>query len=278
MTASGSYLINYGGHAVEIGFNNADAANLIQYLVKDLDLVSTATPESRLDVVASGPKPMLSLWENEKRIYFGDSHYRLAEILVNEVIYRLVNNNRKQHALHAGAVTSNGHGIILPAQSGKGKSTLTGWLISRGYRYLTDELVLLSDSGQIEPFTRPISFKTTGSGFVPSYLEQITKPLLVGEHGMMVPHRVINNEYEKNSAKVERIIFPEFREGTAVEIEEISPTRSCHRLLESHVNGRNFSGLGISGLANIVRECRSFNIHYSRFESLEQFFRVPHSF
>ena len=60
MTASGSYLINYGGHTVELGFNNADAANLIHYLVKDLDLVSTATPESRLDVVASGPKPIFT--------------------------------------------------------------------------------------------------------------------------------------------------------------------------------------------------------------------------
>jgi hypothetical protein len=53
-------------------------------------------------------------------------------------------NTRPFAALHAGAVMRNGQCILLPAASGRGKSTLTAALSTAGYEYLTDDFVILT--------------------------------------------------------------------------------------------------------------------------------------
>lgn len=53
--------------------------------------------------------------------------------------------------LHAAAVTFNGSGILLPAPSLSGKSTLTAGLLREGFDFLSDELIT------IEPATRTAS-------------------------------------------------------------------------------------------------------------------------
>ena len=44
---------------------------------------------------------------------------------------------------HAAALTWQSRGILLPAFTGAGKSTLTAWLLGQGFSYLTDELAFV---------------------------------------------------------------------------------------------------------------------------------------
>ncbi|MCP4715001.1 MAG: hypothetical protein GY868_07780 [Deltaproteobacteria bacterium] len=62
--------------------------------------------------------------------------------------------------LHAGVVSKNGNGYIIYAPSGFGKTTLVMELVSRGYKFLSDEFcsLRLSDSS-IDPFPRKLGIK-----------------------------------------------------------------------------------------------------------------------
>ncbi|MEW6585573.1 MAG: hypothetical protein AB1442_08170 [Nitrospirota bacterium] len=60
--------------------------------------------------------------------------------------------------IHAGAVASKKGGIIFPAVSGFGKTTLAIRLVQKGYRFLSDEVACINVvQNRIEPFPRKIN-------------------------------------------------------------------------------------------------------------------------
>ncbi len=262
--------IGLESQAVEIGYNNSLSFDLVDFLFQDLPRPLEVSPHARFDVVAAGRKPMLSLWQGERRYYFGESRYQLAYILVNEVVYHCIAKNGTQHAIHAGAIHDGTKGVIFPGKSGAGKSTLTAWLLTRGFGYLSDELIMLSADGRITPFTRPVSFKTSHLRLFPEILDDQQESIISDEQGTMVPHRLFNSKFSAENPFLTTIVFPEYRENCATTVEELSPAKSCQMLLESYVNARNLSGLGISSLSSLVKKSKSYKLVYGGFDGLEE--------
>lgn len=61
--------------------------------------------------------------------------------------------------VHAGAVGVKGKGVILPAESFKGKSTLVMELVKAGAEYYSDDFAILDTNGLLHPYARPISMR-----------------------------------------------------------------------------------------------------------------------
>jgi len=71
-----------------------------------------------------------------------------------------VESLRRFYQIHASAVSKEGRAIICPASPGSGKTTFCFWMVLRGYRYLSDEIVLLDpDTRQLAPFPKSLSIK-----------------------------------------------------------------------------------------------------------------------
>jgi len=263
----------FGRFAFSISCTNQVGFDLADLLFGDLPGSATAQFRREYDIVSSGTRQVLSLWEGDKRLYFGDSAYQMAYILMNEVLYHCIDANQSDHALHAGGVCKNGTCILLPGKSGSGKSTMTAWLVSRGHHYLTDELVFLADDGTVAPLTRPVSLKGNRS-FLSRFVsnEQI-EMAITGDIGAIIPHRLLNDDFQPQKPPVSHIIFPTFSSGAPLLLEEISPAKSCLYLMQSHVNARNLEGLGVETLSRIVRNCRSYTMTYGGFEALDSLFR-----
>lgn len=254
---------------------------MANFLFADFPGSRSKEPPKIYDILSVGKQPQLSLWDGEKRLYFGESQYQLAYILMNEVIFHCINKNHKDHAIHGGAVHKDDTCIILPGKSGKGKSTLTAWLIANGFQYLTDELFLLSDDGQVSPLTRPINLKVNSTHQSWLLKEGVEEQILSAENGSMIPHRLLNREFSAIKPRVTHILFPSFQDEAETALEEVSPAKSCLYLLQTHVNARNLSGHGIVALSSIVRNCRSYKLVYSSFGDLEKLFNrasAPFSF
>ena len=65
-----------------------------------------------------------------------------------------------EHAfIHAGAVGWKDKGIIFPARSFRGKSSLTAALVRRGARYYSDEYAILDKRGFLHPFPKDLSLR-----------------------------------------------------------------------------------------------------------------------
>jgi hypothetical protein len=64
------------------------------------------------------------------------------------------------HLFHAGVVSWDGGGIILPASSRMGKTTLVLKLVSHGFKFLSDEVGCLDPvRGILEPFPRKLNIR-----------------------------------------------------------------------------------------------------------------------
>ena len=61
--------------------------------------------------------------------------------------------------LHAGVVGWKGKAIVMPADSFKGKSTLTAELVRRGAAYYSDDFAIIDKSGLAHAFPRTISMR-----------------------------------------------------------------------------------------------------------------------
>ena len=270
MNRSGSRVIGFCNQYVTINYNCPEAAWLVNFLCTDLPADNSSPSRATYDLVIVGKKPMLSLWQGEKQLYFGDCKYSLAYTLINEIIYQCITDNKTGHAIHAAAVSNREGTIILPGKSGCGKSTLTTWLVSQGCNYLTDELVLIAkDDHQIHPLTRPISIKSGSVAVLNSFLSVEEKDVLVGDKGFMLPHRLINNNFSINSHPLSCIIFPEYKAGVATELTRLTSGIGCSKLMECYVNARNIKGHGISQLAELTRNIPVYQLSYGDFDGLE---------
>jgi len=89
--------------------------------------------------------------------------------------------------IHAGVVSWKGKGIIMPANSFQGKSTLTAELVKNGAVYMSDEFAVLDAEGRVHPFARTLSMRRDDPSYTPYNLTaaelggtSATEPVSVG--------------------------------------------------------------------------------------------------
>jgi len=61
--------------------------------------------------------------------------------------------------IHAGVVSVDGTGIVIPGTSRSGKSTLVAALVRCGATYHSDEYAVVDTDGVIEPYAKPLSLR-----------------------------------------------------------------------------------------------------------------------
>lgn len=265
------YNFSFAWQAFEIDCNNDEAYSLAEFLFQDFPKTTETLSTHKYSIITSSLESEFSLFEGDIQLYSGDSRYQLAYTLINEIIFHCINKNDSHHALHAGAIYHGKRCILLPGKSGTGKSTLTSWMIMNGFQYLSDELVFIDADGKVLPLTRPISLKV-GPSHQSWLLSDENDAIITDASGSMIPHRLLNPDFEPKQPIITDIIFPEFNSDIKPGLQEISPAKSSLYLLRSHVNARNLPEHGVSQLATIVRRCRSFILRYGCFDDLEYIF------
>lgn len=268
MSNDSTYIASFSGLNIEIGYNNLDAKLLIDFLVKDLPPEPSIAPDTRYDVLLVGKPPKISLWQEDKKLYIGNSKHSLACFLMYELIHRFIVNHKEDLAIHAAALSYKNTGILIPGKSGSGKSTLIAWLTSKGFNYLTDELIFLSRNGLIKPLIRPISLNFDVLSSLDNIVNLDKEQILAGRGGIMVPHRFLNANHVACTPVLSKILFPKYQEGSDVELKKISSAKSCFKLIGCHVNARNIPGHGFDQLASLTKQTESWQLTYGSFEGL----------
>jgi hypothetical protein len=100
---------------------------------------------------------------------------RLLGGCVYESILKVILARIQSHVLiHAGALACQGQGLILAADSGHGKTTLTLELVRRGFKFLSDEMAALGRADRrVHPFPRALRIR-------PGTLERAGYPQAAG--------------------------------------------------------------------------------------------------
>lgn len=264
-------VVSFAGRSVAIAYTGEDAQDIVGFLCRDLGSDGHIEPQIKLEIRAVADEDKVSLYCGDSRLYEGTSRTGLANILMAEIIRHLIDKNDKGMALHAGALSRNGKGIMLPGKSGSGKSTLTAWLTGRGYNYLTDELVFIGEGADtLQAFTRPISIKASAFSAMKKEVDLsiIAKLAFSSSHIALVPHRLLNRNYKREVPTVTLILFPRHQPDAALELKPLSKGQAALALMECLVNARNLNGHGLGEAIRIAGSAPAYRITYSRFDQL----------
>jgi hypothetical protein len=194
---------------------------------------------------------------------------RLLEVGLDS---HLASETSQRLLFHAAALIRNNRAIVLPGDSGWGKSTLTLALAERGYSYLSDEFAVLDPrSAQIEAFPKPISIRDP-SPFAASlqrygdWLTPAEYPAVRPESVRYVhpPNRV--PPLAGQPAPVGFIIFPRYDPTAITQLTPLEPDEVARRLLSHSVNLPRLGGAGIQLVARLVAQAQCYALTTSQLD------------
>jgi hypothetical protein len=171
---------------------------------------------------------------------FGEPTYEQNfEFLVDMLGSSNAARNENYVVLHAGAVSFNGTGIIFPADSYSGKSTLTSEFVKHGATYYSDEYAVISKDGRLFPYIKPISMREPG-GWDQTDLDV----------------RSFGGEPGTEPVEIGYILFTQFKKFSRWNPESISSVRAVFEMLPHSMNGKNNPEFTIQVLQNAAKKAK----------------------
>lgn len=200
----------------------------------------------------------------------GDVIYHLTD----RIVFHVADKAKDVHCLHAAAVANNGHALVIPANSGAGKSSFTTWLVANGFDYLTDELILvdektrLGDKAQLDGIARPIQIKAHGLDAI-DHLFQDRSLVQKGQFANALPVACLGGTQVAASKQTLSVfVFPKYQQGSTYSFEKLSGAEAGMRLMANHVNARSLAGHGFRAMMNLIRNTPCYSLDYGGFDTL----------
>lgn len=192
----------------------------------------------------------------------------LIEYMFHLALIELL-RRRGLYTIHATALEYNGRAILIPGNSGRGKTTSFISLLRSGYRYLSDDHPLLQDSGthvEVLPFPIKINVTDATVQFFPELRaasEQVLHP------GM--PKRFFYAEDLYPTAVGERcqpavVLFPHVVDAPKSHLELLPKSRALEALLPQAllVYDQEVARREFKVLANLVQQVDCYRLHFGR--------------
>ena len=169
--------------------------------------------------------------------------------------------------IHAGVVASGHHCIILPASAGSGKSSLTAALVHSGFRYYSDEVVLIErETFLVPPLALAICCKESGWDLMTRYFPTIgSLPVHLREDGKVVRYVPPSPENAKQPAlPVSHIFFPRYVENMATSLRPTTHAEALSRLLkECLATGQRLERGNVGPLVDWIKGLSCFDLTFS---------------
>jgi hypothetical protein len=171
--------------------------------------------------------------------------------------------------IHAGVVGTSAGCVLLPAQAGSGKSSLTAALAHRGFRYFSDEVALIQRSDfRVPAMPLAICVKSTGWEMMARYFPNIAElPMHWRDDGKRVRYVPPPNSTNWVPAPVTHIVFPRHDEQARTAIHPISQSLALGRLMAECLALRQ--RLDHSIVQDLVRWIGEIDCYTLTFSSLE---------
>lgn len=176
--------------------------------------------------------------------------------------------------VHSAAIEFRGKCILMPALSGSGKSTLTAALVNAGFKYLADDLVLLTDAPvRMRPVPVAIGLKRGVWSLLAPWLPALST-IATHRRGddKLIRYFVPNNdglhEPDIRPRPVHAIVFPKYEKNARLSLKSIKRAEALCRITDAGYDAQ--SGLTkdvVKQLIDWIAATPSFELHY---DSLDQ--------
>jgi hypothetical protein len=195
-----------------------------------------ASPQTRIEIRGDVATGAVLIRDGLERMRTSDSGLLVGGLwhLVLECLHPDV---RWRAIVHGAALARDGMGLALVGPSGSGKTTLAAGLVSRGFDYLSDDAVPLSEpDGEIVPWPLPLSVKAGSIELLKSRFPELGNAAVYPTKGtqarLLVPAAKV---WDATAVKLRTLIFPRFIEGAAPTQRRLSQFEAAQNLLSDRV-------------------------------------------
>ncbi len=265
--------ISFDGHKVTVEFMHPEASDLLAFLFSDLS-EETSRKSKATFLIEKEEAPGHENWKlsrDGESLFTGECIAGLGVMLLGDVLFQLICDNRQRLAIHAGLVSDDNGSILIPGVSGSGKTSVTTWLLTCGMRYHTDELVTIDlETGAAKAFTRPLNVKTRGVSAIRSIvdLDAAREQLRISPEVTMIPHRLVNPDFKADFPGIRCIIFPAYVRDSAPELVKLTGAEAGLELMRSNVIARNLPAHGFNDITRLARDIPAYRVHYRHYDDL----------
>jgi len=265
------YTLEFAGVRLSIQAKTSEAIALIESAIEAMPYqtneVAPNTP-SLIQLSLDGQEGQWTLCDSSNDLDMslsqsGDVIYHLTD----RIVFHVADKSQGVHCLHAAAVAHQGNAMVIPANSGAGKSTFTTWLAANGFDYLSDELIMVGDDSSLSAIARPIQIKSNGLAPVLPLLKN-TNDIALGVFANAVPVSSLGSRYVTTPQRLSVFVFPQYQAGTDFKLNKLASAEAGMRLMANHVNARNLEGHGFRAMMNLIRNTPCYSLDYGGFDTL----------
>jgi hypothetical protein len=203
------------------------------------------------------------------RLIYGDAVMQTAYTL-NDLLAHLVWHISSQVIrqtgdfllIHAGAVsTSAGEGVLLPAPSGHGKTTLTTALVRAGFLYLSDEAGAIDPiSRRLYPYQRPLILKDGHAKVFPDLYRNANGSAPAGAGMCHARPEALRPEAKGGPCRIRFVVAHQYRRGAPTQITPLTPAQGAMELLNNALNLPRYGSRALPLVADVVRRARNYHL------------------
>ena len=167
---------------------------------------------------------------------------------------------------HSGALTRNGHGILIPGASGAGKSTTSAALAFAGFEYCTDDVAVFGKDRRLRPFPKVLALKPPGWQVISDRYPESSESIAysAGTDGVtyLRPPVLPSADSALAGVPVDLIFLPRKDDPGAPVVEKISKSEVVKVLTEESLDLQLLGGSAFEDLIDLVRgaDCYALNV------------------
>jgi len=271
MTPTGTRLATFGGSSIRVEHSGHLAGEMINFLFGHTG-ADARVPTSATFQVELSPIGTWTIQRNGCPYYQGDGMPDAARALIEAASFSLADRSVGGLLFHAAAVSRRDRVVLIPGQTGAGKTTLAGRLVDRGLRYLTDELSYVPDeSVSVLGFPRPLNVKPSGRDLLAHRVDGALRwPSLVSHTTALLHPLAARRSRQSRASRLTVIVFPRRQRTAAPRLVPLDPGRAALRLMGSLLNARNLPDHGFPAVVELARRIPAFEAIYEEVEQVER--------
>jgi hypothetical protein len=264
-------IITFAGSTVAIEYEGPGPARIVDFLYRAVPPGARQPAQITYRLLAANGTKGLRLYRNEELIYEGEAEANVADILLGNTCYNLADRSQNGLLFHGAGLAWQEQGVLMPGTMGAGKSTLTAWLLGRGFDYLTDELVFIPDgSSRMQTFPRPLNLKRPSRTVLSGQID-FTKQaahILSSTTTDLVPAPLFNPNSKYYEPPLNLVILPRYQANGEFLLQPLSKAQTGLELMQCLVNARNLSDHGFLEITRLARAVPAYKLSYASFDQI----------
>jgi hypothetical protein len=164
--------------------------------------------------------------------------------------------------LHAGSLSREGHGLLLPASQDVGKSTLSVALMAVGFEYLSDEVAAIDPiTGKVYPFPKKVQLEAETMRFFPGLAERLDDRS--GLTGRLLARFIAPDDVGARVGQPARpkwIVFLDPDRSGPPRLEPVARAAAVERMAENCSNLYRYGDRGVVLLSRVAQDADAFTL------------------